>query len=144
MTIDRQFRNISLEKKRTDLIIRCIVTSLNIGIDLNHVVEIRRWILLDDVIYVIGGFEARIVIYSLRGKCTIIHLSYETRHNIYAVIKFMINKNQRMKLTWNIKFWIFLIDFILLIDSIQRIFKFLIQFFEKRTFDQIKIVKYLP
>lgn len=119
MTIDRQFRNISLEKKRTDLIIRCIVTSLNIGIDLNHVVEIRRWILLDDVIYVIGGFEARIVIYSLRGKCTIIHLSYETRHNIYAVIKFMINKNQRMKLTWNIKFWIFLIDFILLVDSIQ-------------------------
>lgn len=123
MTIDRQFRNISLEKKRTDLIIRCIVTSLNIGIDLNHVVEIRRWILLDDVIYVIGGFEARIVIYSLRGKCTIIHLSYETRHNIYAVIKFMINKNQRMKLTWNIKFWIFLIDFILLVDSIQRIFR---------------------
>lgn len=119
MTIDRQFCNISLEKKRTDLIIRCIVTSLNIGIDLNHVVEIRRWILLDDVIYVIGGFEARIVIYSLRGKCTIIHLSYETRHNIYAVIKFMINKNQRMKLTWNIKFWIFLIDFILLVDSIQ-------------------------
>lgn len=96
--------NISLEKK--DLIIRCIVTSLNIGIDLNQSLRWNsslnssRWCHLRN--WRFRGVDSDIFLSEENAQLFICHIKLDTIFTL--VIKFMINKNHRMKLTRNIKF----------------------------------------